>query len=131
MFSLLCVWHFPGEPVANRMPHNSSENKIQRKSCVILQLFFLLRLLQIPHKYWNGILSVINKTGFCTKMSHVFNEGVWVRRHYRNNTSHTKFKAELCAVVIANSISHHETVLNSVLEEVHHRSMHWSLLGSH
>lgn len=31
MFSLLCVWHSPGEPVANRMPHNSNENKIQRK----------------------------------------------------------------------------------------------------
>lgn len=64
-------------------------------------------------------------------MSHVFNESVWVWGHYRNNTSHTKFKSELCAVIIANYIGHHETVLNSVLEEVHHRSMHWSLLGSH
>lgn len=42
----------------------------------------------------NRKLPVTNKTGFCIEMSHVFKEGSRVLRHYRNNKSSTKFKAE-------------------------------------
>lgn len=108
MCSLLCVWHSPGEPVANRMPHNSSENKIQRKQspCLLCDFAGIFPTQAAPDPSvvleWNIISDKQNKNSFCTGMSHVFNESVWVWGHYRNNTSHTKFKAELCAVIIAN-----------------------------
>lgn len=105
MLSLLCVWHSPGEPVANRMPHNSNENKIQRKQspCLLCDFAGIFPTQAAPDPSlvleWN-----INsdKKNWLTEMPHVFNEGIWVWGHYKNNTSHSKFKAELGAVIIAN-----------------------------
>lgn len=67
MFSLLCVWHSPEEPVANRMPHNSSENKIQREQspCLLCDFAGIFLTQAAPHPSlvleWNIISDKQNR----------------------------------------------------------------------